>query len=98
MAGIDGIENKINPTEEGFGPYDVNVFDLPKEERDKIEALPRSLDEALEELKKDYGFLLKGGVFDEHFINNWIKFKNEKEIKKVMPVPSPIEFQLYYDL
>ncbi|MBU3190983.1 type I glutamate--ammonia ligase [Clostridium bowmanii] len=98
MAGIDGIANKINPTAEGFGPYDVNVFDLPKEERDKIDVLPRSLDDALEELKSDSGFLLKGGVFDEHFINNWIKFKYEKEIKKVMPVPSPIEFQLYYDL
>jgi len=98
MAGIDGIVNKINPTEEGFGPYDVNVFDLPVEERDKIEALPKSLDEALAELKSDSSFLLKGGVFDQHFINNWIKFKTEKEIKKVMPVPSPIEFQLYYDL
>ena len=98
MAGIDGIENKICPTAEGYGPYDVNVFDLPKEEQDKIEALPKSLDEALEELKKDNAFLLKGGVFDEHFINNWIKFKTEKELKKVIPVPSPIEFQLYYDL
>jgi glutamine synthetase len=98
MAGIDGIENKINPTDEGFGPYDVNVFNLPKEEQDKIEALPKSLDEALEELKKDYDFLLKGNVFDEHFINTWIKYKTEKEIKKVIPVPSPIEFQLYYDL
>lgn len=98
MAGIDGITNKINPRLEGFGPYDVNVFDMPEEERNKIEALPRSLEEALEELKKDSSFLLKGGVFDEHFINTWIKFKYEKEIKKVMPVPSPIEFQLYYDL
>lgn len=98
MAGIDGIENKINPTEEGYGPYDVNVFNLPKEEQDKIEALPKSLEEALEELKKDYDFLLKGNVFDEHFINTWIKYKTEKEVKKVIPVPSPIEFQLYYDL
>ena len=31
MAGIDGIENKIDPTLEGYGPYDVNVFDLPEE-------------------------------------------------------------------
>lgn len=98
MAGLDGIKNKIDPTKEGFGPYDVNVFDLPKEEQDKIEALPKSLDEALEELKKDHEFLLEGGVFDEHFINTWIKYKYEKEVKKVLPVPSPVEFQLYYDL
>lgn len=98
MAGIDGIENKIDPTKEGFGPYDVNVFDLPEEERDKIGALPKSLDEALNELKKDYEFLTKGDVFDEHFINNWIKFKYENEVLKVMPVPSPVEYGLYYDL
>ena len=49
-------------------------------------------------LKKECSFLLKGGVFNKHFIDTWIKFKYEKEIKKVLPVPSPIEFQLYYDL
>lgn len=98
MAGIDGIINKIDPTEEGFGPYDVNVFNMPAEERDKIEALPKSLDEALEELKKDCKFLTRNGVFDEHFINTWIKYKYEKELKKSMQVPNPIEFELYYDL
>lgn len=98
MAGIDGIKNKINPTEHGYGPYDVNVFDLPEEEQAKIEALPKSLEEALMELKEDNEFLLKGGVFDKDFIDNWIKYKYENEVKAVIPVPSPIEFQLYYDL
>lgn len=98
MAGIDGIINKIDPTANGYGPYDVNVFDLPEEERNKIEALPKSLEEALEELKKDYKFLTRDGVFDEYFINNWIKFKYEKEVVKVLPVPSPVEYSLYYDL
>ncbi|MPM83036.1 Glutamine synthetase [bioreactor metagenome] len=98
MAGIDGILNKINPTEAGFGPFDINVFDMPEEERNKIEALPTSLEEALEELKKDHEFLLKDGVFDKHFINNWIKFKYDKEVMKIAKVPSPIEFELYYDL
>jgi glutamine synthetase len=98
MAGIDGIKNKIDPTEHGYGPYDVNVFDLPEEEQAKIEALPKSLEEALIELKEDHGFLLEGGVFDKAFIDNWIKFKYENEVKAIMPVPSPIEFQLYYDL
>lgn len=98
MAGIDGIINKIDPVKSGYGPYDVNVFDLPKEERDKIEALPKSLEEALEELKKDNEFLIRNGVFDEYFINNWIKLKYEKEAVKVLPVPSPVEYSLYYDL
>lgn len=98
MAGLDGIENKIDPTSEGFGPYDVNVFELPEEERNKIQALPKSLDEALEALRQDHDFLLKHGVFDEHFINNWINFKFNNEVLKVIPVPSPVEFELYYDL
>jgi glutamine synthetase len=98
MAGLDGIINKVDPTEEGFGPYDINVFKLSEEERNKIGALPRSLDEALNELKKDHEFLLREGVFDKHFIDNWIKFKYEKEVLKVFPVPSPVEFGLYYDL
>lgn len=98
MAGLDGIENKIDPSKEGFGPYDVNVFELPEEERNKIQALPKSLDEALEALKQDHEFLLKDGVFDEHFITKWIQYKYENEVLKVMPVPSPVEFELYYDL
>jgi glutamine synthetase len=98
MAGIDGIVNKVDPTKEGYGPFDINVFDMPEEERSRIEALPKSLDEALEELKKDHEFLTRDGVFDEHFINNWIEFKYKREVMKVIPVPSPIEYELYYDL
>lgn len=98
MAGIDGILNKTDPSENGYGPYDVNVFKLPEEERNKIEALPKSLDEALDELKKDHDFLTKDGVFDEYFIKNWIDFKYNNEVMKVVPVPSPIEYSLYYDL
>lgn len=98
MAGLDGIENSIDPTKEGYGPFDVNVFDMPEEERNKIEALPKSLEEALEELRKDHDFLLKGGVFTEHFLNNWINKRYQKDVLVVNKVPSPVEFSLYYDL
>ena len=98
MAGVDGIKNKIDPTKNGYGPFDVNIFDLPKEEQAKIEALPKSLEEALDELKKDHEFLLEGGVFDDAFINNWIKYKYENEVKAILNVPTPVEFKLYYDL
>jgi glutamine synthetase len=98
MAGIDGIINRIDPTKEGFGPYDVNVFDLPEEERNKIKGLPKSLDEALEALKNDYEYLLQGGVFDKPFINNWIKYKTNKELVKILPVPTPQEYSMYFDV
>jgi glutamine synthetase len=97
MAGLDGIINKIDPTKEGFGPYDVNIFDLPREERLKIKNLPKSLDEALEALKNDYDYLLKGGVFTKHFIENWINYKYNKELVKIQPVPCPIEYSMYFD-
>ncbi|WP_040327333.1 type I glutamate--ammonia ligase [Clostridium ihumii] len=98
MAGIDGIINKIDPTKEGFGPYDVNVFDLPEEEKNKIKALPTSLEEALKELDKDHDFLLRENVFTEDFIKNWINHKYNNDCKRVNNIPSPIEFELYYDL
>ncbi|EYE89460.1 glutamine synthetase [Fervidicella metallireducens AeB] len=98
MAGIDGIVNKIDPVKEGFGPYDVNVFDLPAEEREKIKALPKSLEESLEALKNDYEYLLAGEVFTKSFIENWINYKYNKEVMKVIPVPTPQEYSLYFDI
>lgn len=98
MAGIDGIINGIDPTKEGFGPYDVNVFELPKEERSKIKSLPKSLEEALDALKCDNEYLINGGVFNKHFIENWINYKYNNEVVKVLPVPTPQEFDLYYDI
>jgi len=97
MAGLDGIINKINPQEEGFGPYDVNVFDLPEEEKKKIKALPKSLDEAADALENDYEFLLEGGVFTKEIINNQID-RIRKEANKVNIVPHPKEYELYYDI
>ncbi|MGE5631014.1 MAG: type I glutamate--ammonia ligase [Caulobacteraceae bacterium] len=98
MAGLDGIMNKIDPVKEGYGPYDVNIFDLSEKERKKIKGLPKSLEEALEALKKDNEFLLKGGVFTKELLDVWIKNKYEKEHKKISIIPHPAEFELYYDL
>ena len=97
MAGIDGILNKIDPSKEGFGPFDFNIFDLPEEEKKKIGALPTSLEEALISLEEDHDFLLKDGVFDEHFIKNWVAEKR-RDLEKIVNVPNPMEFKLYYDL
>lgn len=98
MAGLDGIINKIDPTEEGFGPYDMNIFDMSEEDRSKIKGLPKSLEEALNALKEDNEFLLRGNVFTKELINTWIKNKYEKEFKKISIIPHPAEFALYYDL
>ncbi|MEN6351371.1 MAG: type I glutamate--ammonia ligase [Syntrophomonas sp.] len=97
MAGLDGIKNKIDPSEEGFGPFDVNLYNLPPEEQAKIKGLPKSLDEALDALERDCQFLLEGDVFPERLIEIWIANKR-KEARKVNEIPHPLEFELYYDL
>ncbi len=97
MAGLDGIKKQIDPTKEGFGPFDVNLYNLPAEDLAKIKALPASLEEALCELEKDHDFLLQGGVFPQRLIDVWIATKR-KEARKVSEIPHPMEFELYYDL
>ncbi|MCS6319859.1 MAG: type I glutamate--ammonia ligase, partial [Nitrospira sp.] len=71
MAGLDGIENKINPGE----PAEKDLYDLEAKEAAKIRTMPGSLDEALNHLEKDHQFLLKGGVFSEDLIEAWIGYK-----------------------
>lgn len=97
MAGLDGIQNKIDPVKEGFGPLDRNISDLPVEEQNKFKQLPTSLLEALDALKEDNEFLLKGDVFTKELIENWIKVKTAEALR-VNRTPNPEEFELYYDL
>lgn len=97
MAGLDGINKKIDPTKAGFGPYDINLYNLTKEEQSKIKFLPKSLDEALDALEKDYEYLLKGNVFTKPLLDIWIE-KKRFEAALINQVPHPAEFKHYYDL
>ena len=63
MAGIDGIKNKIDPHANGWGPFDMNLFHLPEEEKAKLTSLPTRLEDALDALEADHDFLTAGGVF-----------------------------------
>lgn len=94
MAGIDGIQNKIHPGD----PLDKNIYGLPPEEAAKVPSVPKTLDEALTELKAHHEFLLKGDVFSQDLIHNWIEYKMEREIIPLLQRPVPYEFYLYYDL
>ena len=94
MAGLDGIENKINPGE----PAEKDLYDLEAKEAAKIRTMPGSLDEALNNLEKDHKFLLKGGVFTEDLIEAWIGYKRSKEVDPMRLRPHPYEFFLYYDV
>jgi len=94
MAGLDGIENKINPGE----PAEKDLYDLEPKEAAKIRTMPGSLDEALNNLENDHHFLLKGGVFSEDLIDTWISYKRSKEVDTMRLRPHPYEFFLYYDV
>ena len=94
MAGIDGIENKIDPGE----PMDKDLYDLPAEERALIPQTPGSLDEALAGLAADHDFLLKGDVFTQDVIDTWISYKTVAEVDAIRLRPHPYEFALYYDI
>ena len=97
MAGIDGIKNKIDPHENGWGPYDVNLYNLPEEEKAKLKGLPTSLDEALNALEEDHDYLTAGGVFPEELLKNFIKAKRA-ECRELSQIPHPAEFEKYYNL
>ena len=94
MAVIDGIQNKIDPGD----PLDKDIYNLPPEELAEIPSAPGSLDEAIEALKADQEFLLKGDVFTQDAIEMWIDYKTENEINDIKLRPHPHEFYLYYDI
>ncbi len=94
MAGLDGVQNKIDPGE----PLDKDIYDLSPEELKDVPNLPGSLDEALTALENDHEFLLKGDVFSTEMIERWIKYKREKEVQPLRLRPHPLEFSMYYDV
>lgn len=87
MAGLDGIEQKLDPGK----PFEGNVW----EHSQGLKSLPGSLDEALDALEQDHEFLTKGGVFTEGFLNEWIRLKRE-ECKSVRMSISPEEVRMYF--
>ena len=94
MAGIDGIQNKIDPGQ----PLDKDLYDLPPEEKALIPQVPGSLSDALDALKADHEFLLKGDVYTKDVIETWIEYKRNREVVQMAIRPHPYEFFLYYDI
>jgi glutamine synthetase len=75
-----------------------SLYDLPPEELANVPSTPGFLEEALNNLKEDHGFLLKGDVFTRDVIDMWIEYKTENEINPVRLHPHPHEFFLYFDI
>jgi glutamine synthetase len=93
MAGLDGIQNKIDPGE----PLDKNIYELPPEELKRVPNVAASLAEAADALEQDHEFLLKGDVFTRDFLEMWIGKKRE-EHDALRLRPHPYELSMYYDV
>ena len=94
MAGLDGINNRIDPG----SPIDKNLYDLPPAEAKEVKSTPGSLDQALDALEHDHTFLLRGDVFTGDVIETWLDYKRKKEVDAIRLRPHPHEFHLYYDI
>jgi glutamine synthetase len=92
MAGLDGIVRKIDPGR----PLERNLEDLPVAERMEVHQLPTSLNKALNALIADHNYLLKGGVFTEDLLINWMNLKRT-DVQEIRSRPTPYEFEMYYD-
>ncbi|MDE1151163.1 MAG: type I glutamate--ammonia ligase [Micavibrio sp.] len=93
MAGLDGIQKKIHPGD----AMDKNLYDLPPDELAEIPTVCGSLREALDALRDDHDFLLKGGVFAKDFIESYLELRYA-EVKAYETMPHPIEFAMYYSV
>ena len=97
LAGIDGIRQNLDITKEGFGPYDINLFDKANAQiRQEITSVPDNLKSALQHLEADSDYLIKPGIFSESMIKTWIEEKLQNDYLGTRNRPTPFEFQMYY--
>jgi len=90
LAGIDGIERKIEPPP----PLNSNAYKYSARELAEMgyRTLPRNLEEALDELEADHEYLKP--VFSRELIESYVEVKR-REAREVSSTPSPAEV-LYY--
>ncbi|MGC9071972.1 MAG: type I glutamate--ammonia ligase [Acidilobus sp.] len=89
LAGYNGIAKKIDPGD----PFEGNVYELKGEE--KLPTLPRSLDEALDELESDNEYLRP--IFSKELLQSYLEVKRA-EADAARMYPSPIELYMYLGL
>ncbi len=94
MAGIDGVQKKIDPGP----PREEDLFELSLDEiREKgIQQMPHTLRESVEHMLLDKEFLKKGDVFTEEFLQTYKAYKFETEIWPWEGRPHPFEFLTTY--
>ena len=94
MAGLDGIENRIDPRSRSTR----TSTRCRRRSSTTSTQVPGSLDAALDALEADHEFLLEGDVFTQDLIDTWIECKRENEVDPIRLRPHPHEFELYFDI
>jgi glutamine synthetase len=94
MAGLDGVQKKMNPGD----PLDKDIYSLSPEELKDVPTVPHSLEHSIAALERDHEFMLQGDVFQKDIISEWASMKREHEIAPSRLRPTPLEFELYYDI
>jgi len=79
-------------------PLDKDIYSLSPEELKDVPTVPDSLEGSVNALERDHEFLLVGDVFTKDIINEWIGWKRDNEIAPMKLRPTPLEYELYYDL
>lgn len=97
MAGLDGVQQKLVPSEHHFGPFDVDIARQDRDFRARIGGVPGSLADALAALERDHEFLLRGDVFSDGFIRQWVETKQAGDVRPVAIQPHPYEYVMYLD-
>ncbi|MBN1754579.1 type I glutamate--ammonia ligase [bacterium] len=97
LAGLQGIDQKMDPQAMGFGPVVENIDKWTRQKLDQLKSIPCSLESALQHLKMDNTFLTQNGMFSETLINTWIQLKTQ-DIDQLNKMPNPLEMTLYFDL
>ena len=93
LAGMDGVRRRLDPGD----PVEENVYRMSPEKRRQlgIRQLPRSLDEALDELESDNSWLLQ--AWPKELLETYIELKRE-EARRVNEWVSPAEIYYYFDV
>jgi glutamine synthetase len=92
-AAIDGVRKKREPGD----PVDENIYHLTPQRRRQlgIRELPRSLDEALDELESDNEFLKP--IFNSSILETYVEMKRN-EARTLAMYPHPMEVYSYLDV
>ncbi len=90
LAGLDGIRKKIDPGD----PFQDDAYKYPLSvlSSNGYKQLPRSLDEALDELETDNEYLKP--VFPNELLDTYIELKR-REARELQAIPTPSEYMYY---